>query len=150
MMNGWKRPRNKGVRGAIASRGLLADCCLWIFPRSCPASAHLLDLYPQHSPTFPQLSALLFCSIQQICFMETVTKKKGLWNPTHKEDEDTDIHSHKYTVTSSRHSSASLAAPASHSCTNIKICVPNDSKTLVFSSRKDLHFIVCICKPYTK
>ena len=52
-----------------------------------------------HNITQPDLSpaecSLLFCSIQQICFMETVTKKKGLWNPTHKEDEDTDIHSHK-------------------------------------------------------
>ena len=51
-----------------------------------------------HNITQPDLSpaecsALLLHTTD--LFMETVTKKKGLWNPTHKEDEDTDIHSHK-------------------------------------------------------
>ena len=86
-----------GARSATASRGreqfLLFVACGYFLVLAPPPPTYWIYIYT--SPTFAQLSALLSCSIQQICFTETVRKKKGLWNPTHKEDEDTDIHSYK-------------------------------------------------------
>ena len=74
-----------GARSATASRGreqflLFVACGYFLVLAPPPPITYRIYIYT--SPTFAQLSALLSCSIQQIGFIETVTKKKGLWNPT--------------------------------------------------------------------
>ena len=127
MRNGWRchgnQSRGQKRHCQQRTRAVLAVCCLWIFPSSCPTSAHLLDLY-LHKPDLSSAEcfALLLHTTdlfhrnrhKEERFVESDTQRGwGYWHSFLQIN----------CMTSSRHSSAwSTYNPVIHSRTHSEIC----------------------------